>query len=153
MSYNVFCSCLFLLLFPSFMVIVPFNKNCMLQPWSFAYKSVLTQWKDVGQLWFWSSRSLVWVQTDQCEGGFAAERLLHLIPGCITQPVQSNSTQTWGLPLSSKDVEEYCIASYTTEVISLLQPNTAKSNLNIVLWVQTTCVWEYTKSRNVEALP
>lgn len=81
----------------------------------------LTQWKDGGQLWFWSSRSLVWVQTDQCEGGFAAVRLLHLIPGCITQPIQSNSTQTRGLPLPSKDVEEYCIASCTTEVISLLQ--------------------------------
>lgn len=87
------------------------------------YMNGLTQWKDVSQLWFWSSCSLVWVQTDQCEGGFAAVRALHLIPGCITQPVQSNSTQTQGLPLPSKDIEEYCIASCATEVISLLQPN------------------------------
>lgn len=77
----------------------------------------LTLWSDAVQLWSRSSRGLVWVQTDQREGGFAAARLLHLIPGHITHPIQSKSSQTRGLPLPSVDRDQHCIASCTTEVI------------------------------------
>lgn len=125
---NVYCACI---------MSIYFIKTCRFQLWD-KYVNGLTQLKDVGQLWFWSSRAVVWVQTDQCEGGFAAVRLLHLIPGLhyTTGPVKQHTDMGTSLP--SKDVEEYCIASCTTEVISLLQPNAAKSNLNIVLSVRTS---------------
>lgn len=58
--------------------------------------------------------------------------------GCITQAGQSNSAQTRGLPLPSKDVEQYCIASCAAEVISWLQPKAPRSNLNVALSVQTS---------------
>ena len=120
-----------------------FYRTCKAPHWCV---NGLTRWRDVDQLWFWSSRSLVWDQTDQCEGGFAAARLLHLIPGCITQPGQSNSTQTRGLPPPSKDVEEYSIASCTTEVISLLQPH-AKNLTWITSHVSKPhCAREHAKS-------
>lgn len=88
-----------------------------------------TRWKVVGQLWFWSSPSPVWVQYDLCEGEFAAMLLLHLIPGLHYTSAPVKQRTDVGTSPSLQRLEEYCVASCAAEVISLLQPKAPRLNL------------------------
>lgn len=107
---NVYCTCI---------MSIYFIKTCRFQLWD-KYVNSLTQLKDVGQLWFWSSRAVVWVQTDQCEGGFAAVRLLHLIPGLhyTTGPVKQHTDMGTSPSLQRRRGILYCLMHHWGNIIT-----------------------------------
>ena len=77
-------------------------------------------WKDEGQLWFWSSRSLAWVQADPCEGGFATLRRLHLIPELhyTSSPVKEHTDAGTSPSLQRRRGILYCLMHHWGNIMT-----------------------------------
>lgn len=100
-----------------------------------------TQRTTVGQLWFWSNPSPVWVQCDLCEGGFAAVRLLHLIPGLhyTSGPVKQCTDEGTSPSLQRRRAILYCLMRRWGNIItsaesSKVKPECSSECPNISVW-------------------
>lgn len=95
----------------------------------------------MGQLWFWSSHSLMCGQTDQREGGCAAARLLHLIPGLhyTTGPVKRHTDTGTSPSLQRRRGILHCLMRHWGNIItstkcSKVEPESRLTCPDLIVW-------------------